>query len=49
LDFLKAAALKKFEKAKQQKKDPTNTTPGGEIGINGVPKGSEDLIDSKQN
>lgn len=49
LDYPNENSLNKIKKAKEEKRIPYNASPGGEIGIHGVPKGSDDAIDKKQN
>ena len=49
LDYPNASSWRKHLNAKQQGIIPISATIGGEIGIHGVPSGSDRLIDRKKN
>ncbi|MBP0018489.1 MAG: L,D-transpeptidase [Cyanobacteria bacterium SBLK] len=49
LDYPNANSWRKHLQAKQQGIIPVSATIGGEIGIHGVPSGSDDLIDRNKN
>ncbi len=49
IDYPTADSWKKFEASKAAEEIPTAATIGGEIGIHGVPNGSDALISSKTN
>lgn len=49
LDYPNANSLAKIKKAKAEKRLPMNASPGGEVGIHGVPNGTDDMIDNKRN
>jgi lipoprotein-anchoring transpeptidase ErfK/SrfK len=49
LDYPNAQSACKHNRAKQQGEIPWNSTIGGEVGIHGVPIGSDNLIDDQQN
>lgn len=48
-DYPNEASLLKHNSAKKQGAIPANSSIGGEVGIHGVPKGSDYAIDQKQN
>ncbi len=49
LDYPNAQSECKHRRAKQQGEIPLPSTIGGEVGIHGVPIGSDNLIDDRQN
>jgi murein L,D-transpeptidase YafK len=49
LDYPNDNSLVKIKKAKAEKRIPMNASPGGEVGIHGVPIGYDSAIDKKQN
>jgi murein L,D-transpeptidase YafK len=49
LDYPNTNSLAKIKKAKAEKRIPMNASPGGEVGIQGVPNGTDDIIDNKRN
>jgi len=49
IDYPTKDSWKKHNEAKQNNKIPQNATIGGEVGIHGVPKGKDALIDKKVN
>lgn len=48
-DYPNEHSRTKFNQAKQNKRIPANATIGGDVGIHGVPRNSDYLIDEKQN
>lgn len=49
IDYPNAKSWEKFNSNKKNKVIPQDATIGGQVGIHGVPKGSDDLISSKTN
>lgn len=49
IDYPNKASVMKFNQAIKEGKIPANARIGGDIGIHGVPKGYDSLIDHKQN
>lgn len=49
IDYPTNDSWNKHKEAKSQNKIPQNASIGGELGIHGVPKGMDYLIDSKEN
>jgi hypothetical protein len=49
LDYPTEQDIAEHEQAKLTGELPANATVGGEVGIHGVPEGSDDLIDSRTN
>jgi murein L,D-transpeptidase YafK len=49
LDYPTEQDVAEHEQAKRSGELPANATVGGEIGIHGVPRGADDLIDSRTN
>lgn len=49
IDYPNKQSWEKFKKAKMNGLIPKNATIGGEVGIHGVPKGYDYLIDEKEN